>query len=156
MIPIKKALPPWDDDSGESYWAIRFGSSNTEAFTEVKDEIKAYGKPLAEWHADSKVWVIATSVLLKVYSRFSNFNEMANDEIREILANAKSSKQQHIAIPSRHIPFYTILGLSLDRIATSKEIQEAYRAKSKIYHPDTGGAHPLMVALNYAYDQVKG
>lgn len=48
---------------------------------------------------------------------------------------------------------YKILGLSPS--ASWQEIEQAYRRKARIHHPDHGGDEDAMRALNDAYAQLK-
>jgi curved DNA-binding protein CbpA len=46
--------------------------------------------------------------------------------------------------------YYEILGISIN--ATQQAIQQAYRAKAMVSHPDRGGSHEAMLAINEAYE----
>ena len=46
--------------------------------------------------------------------------------------------------------YYEILGISID--APQQTIQQAYRAKAMVSHPDRGGSHEAMLAINEAYE----
>ena len=48
---------------------------------------------------------------------------------------------------------YKLLGVSPS--ASWREIEEAYRQKAKIHHPDHGGDQDTMRALNDAYSRIK-
>jgi len=139
-------------DNGQ--WAIRFVSSDRDAFLSVKDVIKQWGRPFASWEPDlfngRGGWLIDTCVLKSVATSFSNLYQMIDDAARRVLQRPSET------LSTRPIPFYTMLGLPATRRATGEELQQDYRTRSQLYHPDTGGAHQLMVALNYAYEQAKG
>lgn len=57
----------------------------------------------------------------------------------------------YTALPERAggISWWEVLGVSIS--ATEEQINEAYRLKAKKCHPDTGGSHDAMAALNEAY-----
>jgi hypothetical protein len=46
--------------------------------------------------------------------------------------------------------YYEILGISVD--APQQTIKQAYRAKAMASHPDRGGSHETMLAINEAYE----
>jgi hypothetical protein len=48
---------------------------------------------------------------------------------------------------------YQILGLI--RPISMADLKAAYRAAASIHHPDRGGSHEAMIAVNDAYEQVK-
>ena len=56
------------------------------------------------------------------------------------------------ALPSRS-GWASVLGV--DATASRADIDKAYRAMAKGAHPDTGGSHEAMSALNAAYEQAK-
>ena len=45
--------------------------------------------------------------------------------------------------------------LGVDRNASLKECENAYRSKLKVVHPDAGGSHDAMVRLNRAISEVR-
>lgn len=57
------------------------------------------------------------------------------------------------ALPEKaaSFPWWDVLGVS--RIATKKEIESAYKKKSKAYHPDNGGDPVRWAELQEAYSQ---
>ncbi|WP_064091535.1 J domain-containing protein [Rossellomorea aquimaris] len=48
------------------------------------------------------------------------------------------------------VDYYKLLGI--DKVACEKEIKKAYRQKSKIYHPDSGGDERDFISLTKAYE----
>lgn len=50
-------------------------------------------------------------------------------------------------------PWYDVLGVAPD--APRAEIEAAWRAKARECHPDAGGDHETMAAVNAAYEQAK-
>ena len=57
-------------------------------------------------------------------------------------------------IPPKDVDaYYKILGIS--STATWPEIEQAYRRKAKIHHPDLGGDEDTMRVLNDAYSHLK-
>ena len=57
------------------------------------------------------------------------------------------------APPAKDELCYRILGVSPS--ASWKEIEQAYRSKARIHHPDLGGDDDAMRALNEAYSLLK-
>lgn len=55
------------------------------------------------------------------------------------------------ALPERSggSAWWEVLGVAIN--ASEEQITNAYRAKAKLAHPDTGGSHEKMTALNDAY-----
>jgi curved DNA-binding protein CbpA len=47
---------------------------------------------------------------------------------------------------------YAILGT--EPSASIDQVRHAYRARTKLFHPDTGGSHENFIALTFAYEQV--
>jgi hypothetical protein len=56
-----------------------------------------------------------------------------------------------LAPPSVKRSWWEVLGVSQD--ASSEEIYEAFKAKARKAHPDTGGSHSAMAELNSARDE---
>ncbi len=71
--------------------------------------------------------------------------------LRELFSAAAP---ESTAIPGRPDDIcYQILGLTPS--ATWPEIEQAYRQKAKVHHPDRGGDSDAMRALNDAYAKLK-
>lgn len=148
---------------GPSCWAIRFTSADTADFLCIKDRVKSYGPLYTAWKPDlfggRGGWmIIARHVLKDLLPLLSNLKDVLDEETRRELFPSQqggASHQQSATVPSRLVPYYLMLGLPVDHLASSDEIQIAYRSRAKLFHPDTGGAHQLMVALNYAYERLK-
>jgi DnaJ-class molecular chaperone len=59
----------------------------------------------------------------------------------------------YVALPEKAggLSWWDVLGVPIN--ATEEQVTSAYRAKAKIFHPDSGSApdHEAMVKLNEAY-----
>jgi hypothetical protein len=72
--------------------------------------------------------------------------------IRELRGEGSAESAQTYSTADTDL-CYKILGVS--STATWPEIEQAYRRKAKIHHPDRGGDEDAMRALNDAYAQLK-
>jgi hypothetical protein len=90
------------------------------------------------YHEDVKAWWIAGDVRGDIIDIIERLNQSGNTGIRAIIP------------PDVAQAFHT-LHVAMD--APQEVITAAYRVLSKRYHPDTGGSHASMVALNAAYDK---
>ena len=61
----------------------------------------------------------------------------------------------YMAIPERTSgsAWWNVLGVTIN--ATTEQIQEAYRAKAKLCHPDLGGTDAEMAQVNLAYEEAQ-
>jgi len=74
--------------------------------------------------------------------------------IRELRGDAPGPPPPNTPFSAREQELYTkILGVS--STATWKEIEQAYRSKAKVHHPDHGGDEDAMRTLNDAYTHLK-
>jgi DnaJ-domain-containing protein 1 len=61
----------------------------------------------------------------------------------------------YMAIPERTSgsAWWNVLGVTIN--ATPEQVQEAYRAKAKLVHPDLGGTDAEMAQVNLAYEEAQ-
>ena len=60
----------------------------------------------------------------------------------------------YMAIPERTgMDWWTVLGVAIN--ASLEQVEEAYRAKARIAHPDCGGTNSAMAQLNLAIEEAR-
>jgi DnaJ domain len=169
----------WSAALGTDGWFLRFSGSD-EAFADMRDELKAWGRTWARWVPDYAwrdgkrgAWWVDDGLFADSYAdRFDLVEEavvfcMRQGYHAQWMAPRRRSSQPPPrrptspeppkAAPDPRIPQhlaaqYRLLGLGGD--ATLKDVREAYRALAKRYHPDAGGSHRQFLALHTAYEQV--
>lgn len=75
-----------------------------------------------------------------------------SDEVRRIQAEALNRARRKVVVPPEIAEAYASLGLQPG--ASAEEVAAARRVLARQHHPDTGGDHTRMVAINSAADKV--
>ncbi len=153
-------LFPLTDESLRSWLklidAFHFQAASGHSLTACK-ETKQRGS--VYWYAYKRV----DGKLHKKYVGDVSKLTLANLEaIARSFVEAPEPVQQHPQSPARKptLKFTNSLASALSiygfsTLPSRKELISRYRALSKQYHPDTGGLHQDMVAVNLAYDFLK-
>lgn len=159
----------WSDELGYDGWFIRFSSPDQEEFDEMRDELKTWGRTWARWVSayrwrDGKegAWWIDSELFRDHYTEeFEGLREAMNaildDDILQWIAPRRTHQARQRA-PKSRVPAFLYQDyclLQLEACATVKEIKEAYRRLSKVYHPDAGGTHDGFIRLQKSYERVK-
>ena len=153
-------------------WWLRFRSRSTPTFQATKEQLKtliAYPDRLwvPEAYGGRGAWYIEERALAQIGHLFSNYTLMRwwaeeGERLRAQAAHAEAERQrreaeQHrrqqqtmpLRPPTTYQQAFTLLGLPVS--ASRRRIQRAYRQLAHQHHPDHGGSHQMMVALNAAY-----
>ena len=151
-------------------WWLRFRSRSTPTFLATKERLKTLiAYPDRLWVPEAcdgrGAWYIEERALAQIGHLFSNYHLMRwwaeeAERLRARAAQAEAARQrreaeqrQRQAMPLRPPTTYqqafTLLGLPVS--ASRRRIQRAYRQLAQQQHPDHGGSHQGMVALNAAY-----
>ena len=154
-------------------WWLRFRSRSTPTFEATKEQLKTLiAYPDRVWvpeaYGGRGAWYIEEQSLAQLAHLFSNYSLMrwwaeegerlraraaqAEAERRQRAEEAQRQRQQQTApalIPTNHNQAFALLGLP--ESSPVKRIQEQYRQLALKHHPDHGGSHQVMVAVNAAY-----
>ena len=113
----------------------------------VVGELKrAVPAPLRTYDPDSKTWTVAGRYVHAVYHVLDRvFGEV---EVEGARSGAADHRQRAGGDP------YEVLHLLPS--APDEVVTVVYRTLARLCHPDCGGEHDAMVALNQAYDAIGG
>lgn len=147
----------WDDDG----WLMRFYASDTDIFQATLAHMKALALYERFWDpeacAGKGAWWIAPAALARLAPFFSNYHQMRceaewerAEAEREREQEARRSQEQQWRLPAQEARAFALLSVS--PFATLAQVQTAYRTLALRHHPDWGGTHEQMVALNLAYE----
>lgn len=152
-------------------WWLRFRSRSTPTFQGTKEHLKmliAYPDRLwvPEAYDGRGAWYIEELALTRIGHLFSNYSLLRwwaeeAERLRAQAAQAEAERQRREAeqrqrqqamplrLPTTYQQAFALLGLPVS--ASRRRIQRAYRQLAQQHHPDHGGSHQGMVALNAAY-----
>ena len=155
-------------------WWLRFRSRSTPTFVATREKLKAHiPYPDRLWVPEAcngrGAWFIEEQSLAKLAHLFSNYHfcrwlaeeaereraratQAEADRRRREEEEAQRQRQQQSApvlVPTNHHQAFILLGLP--ESSPRRHIQEAYRQLALKHHPDHGGSHQMMVAINSAY-----
>jgi hypothetical protein len=150
----------------EGGWLLRFRSRSRATWTATKEKLKVLiDYPGRYWDDDALdgkgAWFIEEKALGRISHLFSNYSFcrwVAEEAERQRVAARQAEERRRreaeeqagrVAIPLDYHQAFTLL--RLPESAPVKRIQEQYRQLALKHHPDLGGAHLAMVALNAAY-----
>ncbi len=158
----------WDCELGYDGWFLRFSSSEQDAFDEMRDELKTWGRTYARWipayrWSDGKegAWWIDSELFRDHYTdQFEGLQEamaaILDDDVLQWIA-PRRARQARTRTPKSKVPVYLYQDyclLQLEACATRQEIKDAYRRLSKVHHPDAGGTHEGFIRLQKSYERV--
>lgn len=123
-----RSLDPWN-----RYWipALRAWWVADDAVSQLSRRLPAVADALAEWRARPRDYMAEA---------------LASDYWRRLRPT------RPIFIPLHVVAAYHTLGL--DPGAPAEQVIAARRAQARRHHPDSGGSHETMVAINHAADTV--
>lgn len=168
--PMQAELELLEHLEGGGWW-LRFRSRSTPTFLATKEHLKtllAYPDRLwvPEAYGGRGAWFIEEQALAQVGHLFSNYSLLRwwaeeGERRRAQAAQAEAERRQREAEqrqrqqatplrpPTTAQQAFTLLGLPMS--ASRRRILRAYRQLAQQHHPDHGGSHQMMVALNAAY-----
>ena len=95
---------------------------------------------------------LATAVLEQAYGWRDRERELKRDRAQWRREHRFHEAREQPAAGSRLLEPHDVLGVRAD--ATDQEITAAYRAAARRVHPDAGGSHEAMAAVNAARDSM--
>jgi hypothetical protein len=138
----------------DGWWVLAFACPDAARFNNICDMLKAT-IPLGEraWDPARRAWLIAEEEQLLRLRHVLPGLEAA------VAQAAHASQREHTGCtpppPAEHDGLTdAYAALCLTRRAPPELVTAAYRVLAKRYHPDGGGRHELMVALNASHERV--
>ena len=114
------------------------------------------------WFAEERVWWISQDAISRLARRIPSLAEALgewhqrtpsiNDTVNNFYANIRPQAQRRVFIPPEIAAAYRTLKLQPG--APAEDVATARRTLARQYHPDAGGGHAMMVAINLAADTI--
>jgi hypothetical protein len=139
------------EDNSEGY-LLAFAAASPADFMEALRAVRALPPWQRVWLPMAQVWWIHEDGLSMLARRLPELRDRIRQEAHERAFRIISPQTFQWAwqLAPRHVrDAFTALALRCD--ASPDEVKAAYRALAKKRHPDTGGSHAAMLALNAAY-----
>jgi hypothetical protein len=135
------------DREAEAVW-IKWAHPDRVTFFAVADAIKARIPAYARtYDPRAKAWCIETYWLHELYDVLPELRDHLNGRARTRRAEPPPCALQ---VPPEVAEAF--VALHLLPTAPRQVVQAAYRALAQLHHPDAGGNHQAMVAVNAAYE----
>jgi hypothetical protein len=138
-------------DDSEGY-LLAFAAASPADFMEALRAVRALPPWQRVWMPMAQVWWIHEDGLSMLARRLPGLRDRIHQEAHERAFRIISPHTFQWAwqLAPRHVrDAFTALALRCD--ASPDDVKTAYRARAKKVHPDTGGSHAAMLALNTAY-----
>jgi len=138
-------------DESEGYF-LAFAAATPEVFSEAHRLVRSLPMWQRAWLPMAQVWWVHEDGLSYLARRIPDLQmrlwQVAHDRTR--MAGSPGARRLVWTLAPRHVrDAFAALSLRCD--ADADEVKAAYRARAKKTHPDMGGSHAAMLALNAAY-----
>lgn len=127
-------------------WVVQWQADRDHEWKHALAAIKRLPYDEREYLPESKAWLISDHGMERIGRLFENLDEFMD------LDEPPEPSPRGARIP--HAIAQAFAALHLATTAPLEVVQASYRALSKNHHPDHGGDHRSMVAINNAYDAV--
>lgn len=114
------------------------------------------------WIAEERIWWISQDAISRLARRIPALAEALEqwhqrspsiaDDITSFYANIRPRAHRRVFIPRDIESAYRVLNLPPG--APAEDVTVARRTLARQYHPDAGGGHAMMVAINLAADSI--
>jgi hypothetical protein len=142
-------------------YLVAFGAEPG-ALSETVKAIVALDPWQRRWIAQERAWWIADDAITRLARRLPALSDALaawhrrpfdlDDYLASGIWSAQSSLRRRLALPPYVRAAYDRLGLTIS--ATAEQVQTARRALARRHHPDAGGGHEAMAAINAAADTI--
>ena len=146
----------------DDWYVLRFRAPGT-AFQATLAEVKDLPAWMRRWDREllngHGAWWISASGLAQLARLFRNYATLRaqadaayaqwREEARAQEARQQARQTRRRGLPRQVAAAYRVLDLQPS--ASLTDIKQAYRGLAQVLHPDHGGKHTAMVALNAAY-----
>jgi len=139
------------EDESEGY-LLAFAAASPRDFTEALRAVRSLPPWQRVWLPMAQVWWVHEDGLSMLARRIPDLWTRIKQEVAERPTRLTTPQTVQWAwqLAPRHVrDAFTALSLRCD--ASPDEVKTAYRAHAKKVHPDKGGSHSAMLALNAAY-----
>src|SRR5579884_1844346 len=139
------------EDESEGY-LLSFAAASPVDFAEALHAVRSLPPWQRVWLPMAQVWWVHEDGLSMLARRIPDLWARIRQEVQERPTRLSTPQTVQWAwqLAPRHVrDAFTALALRCD--ASPEEVKAAYRAHAKRVHPDKGGSHAAMLALNAAY-----
>lgn len=148
MVALGTAYVAWNPVKKQ---AVFFTPYDPEFIAEMKREVP---RRYLKWDGQIKAWYVgefyAEAIIKLADKHFPMFSrELYDAEKSGKFPPSSKTRKPGIQISKEHKALYVLPG------APPEVISAAYRALSKLYHPDAGGSSVKMIELNKAYEVLR-
>jgi hypothetical protein len=143
-------------DESEGYY-LAFAAASPAAFAEALRAVRSLPPWQRAWLPLAQVWWIHEDGLTMLARRLPELQSLLWRTAFDRARGTSAAQTQRLLynLAPRHVrDAFALLSLRCD--ASADEVKAAYRVQAKRAHPDTGGSHAAMLALNAAYAYALG
>ena len=131
----------------------------------VNDLKKIGDRSMRKWDPDNKAWIIRTAIFEDVHQLLDDYfpheewavADDAKDAIqmvyhKQVNPGGAQATSAPVGPPTSYGPYAT---LYVNDSAPDAVVKAAYKALSRMYHPDLGGDPKAMGTVNAAFEDIK-